>query len=114
MKDGCLKGRFLAFLAIVGCLGISLQNAEQPSSTEGVRGAFHCVETSLAAAPTSPTESAGEVPSCEDNSSPDCVFVAGGLPLTELPEERHLLAASRTALAEGFPAEIDHPPMASS
>ena len=114
MIDRSLRRRFLVFLAIVGCLGVSLQTAERSSLTEAATDTFRCLETSLTAVPTSTTENAGEVPADEGYSAPDCVFVAGGLPLTELPEERRLLAASRTALAEGFPAEIDHPPMASS
>ena len=114
MIDGCLKGRFLVFLVLVGCLGVTLQNAGRSSSTEATWEPFRCVQTSLAGAPTSPTEAAGEAPSCDNDSSADSVFVAHGLFDTVLPQERRLLAACCTALPEGFPAEIDRPPIASA
>ncbi len=110
MIDGSVRQRFLVFLAVVGCLGVSLQTVKQPSCTEPITGALRFAGTSLTAGPASPSETEGEMPSSEKDSSVDWAVVVHAPPAAALPRERRLLAADRTACPEGFPAEIERPP----
>ena len=112
MIDRSLRRQFLIFLAIVTCLSISLQSTGNLYFTEATTGTLWCVEASLVTACTLSTDTAGEGPCCDEYSSAESLFLVPGLPGTALSQRRGIRPTTPTSLAEGFPAEIYRPPIA--
>jgi hypothetical protein len=114
MIDRSLRQQFLILLAIMACLGMSLQTAGHLSFSEATTGTLRCVEASLVTAATLPTDTAGEGPCCDEYSSAEPLFLVPGLPGTTMAQQRRILPTDRTSLAEGFPTEIYRPPIATA
>ena len=112
MIDRFVWQQSLVLLATVACLSISLQTAGHLSFSEATTGTLRCVEASLVTASTLPTETEGEAPCCDEYSSAESLFLVPGLPGTALPQQRRIPLTARTSLAEGCPAEIYRPPIA--
>lgn len=112
MSDRSLRRQFAVFLALVGCLSLSLQAEGRLSLTEPTTGTLRCLEASWVAASTFPTDTAGEGTCPDMGSSVESLFLLPDLPVTPLSQHRRVLTAAPKSLAEGFPAEIYRPPMA--
>ena len=112
MIDRSVRQQFLVFLATAACLSMSLQTPGALSFTQATTGTLRCVEASLVTASTSPIETEGEAP-CSDEFSPaESLFLIPGLPGTALSQQRRIPLTARTSLAEGCPAEVYRPPIA--
>ena len=114
MIDRSIRRLFLVFLAIVACLSMGLHPAGDLSFSEATTGTLRCVEASLVTASTLPTNTADEAPCCQEHSSAESLFLAPGLPGTGFSQQRRILPTARTSLAEGCPAEIYRPPIATA
>jgi hypothetical protein len=112
MIDRSLRNLFAVFLAIMACLGASLQTAGPLSSMEPTMGTLRCVEASLVTASTLPTDTPGEGPCCGESSPAESICLVPGLPGAALSQQRRILSMARTSPAEGCPAEIYRPPIA--
>ena len=112
MIDRSLRRQFLVFLAIVACLSMSLQTAGPLPFTEPTTGTLRCVEASFVTASTLPTDTAGEGPCCDEYSPAESLFLIPGLPGAALSQQRRIPPTARRSIAEGCPAEIYRPPIA--
>jgi len=112
MIDRSVRQQFLVFLATVACLSMSLQTPGTLSFTQATTGTLRCVEASLVTASTSPTETEGEAPCCDEYSPAESLFLIPGLPGTALSQQRRILRTVHISLSEGFPAEVYRPPIA--
>jgi len=112
MIDRSLRQQFLILLAIMACLGMSLQTAGHLYVSEAPTGTLRCVGASFVAAATLSTDTAGEGPCCDEYSSAEPLSLVPGLPGTTMSQQRRILPTARTSLAEGFPTEIYRPPFA--
>ena len=112
MIDRSVRQQFLVLLATVACLSMSLQTAGHLSFSEATTGTLRCVEASLVTASTLPTDTEGEAPCCDEYSPAESLFLIPGLPGTALSQQRRIPLTARTSLAEGCPAEIYRPPIA--
>ena len=112
MIDCSVRQQLLVFMATVACFSMSLQTAGHLSFSEATTGTPRCVEASLVTASTSPTETEGEAPCSDEYSPAKSLFLIPGLPGTALSQQRRIPLTARTSLAEGCPAEIYRPPIA--
>ncbi len=112
MNNRSLRQPYLVFLAVAACLSMSLQTAGHVFFTEAPSGALRCVEAFWVTASMLQTDTAGEGASWNEHSSGESLFLVPGPAGTALTQQRRILAAARTPLAEGCAAEIDRPPIA--
>ena len=114
MIDRSLKRQLLVFLAIVACLSMSIQNTGHLPLTETTTSTLQRVEASLVAASPLPTDTAGEGPCFDEYLSAESLSLVPGLPGTALRQQSRILRTVHTPLAEGFPAEVYRPPIATT
>ena len=112
MIDRSVRQQLLVFMATVACLSMSLQTAGHLSFSEATTGTLRCVEASLVTASTLPTDTEGEAPCCDEYSPAKSLFLMPGLSGAALSQQHRIALTVRTSLAEGCPAEIYRPPIA--
>ena len=113
MIDRSLRRRFAAFLILVGCLGLSLQAEGSLSLMKPIPGTLRCVEASWVTLSAFPADTAGEGTCSDERSSYESLFLLPGPAETSLSQHGSVPAVTPASPAEGFSAEIDHPPIAS-
>jgi hypothetical protein len=112
MTHRTLARRVLFFPAVMLCLSAILQLTVHSIFPAPTSDALGSQEASWVGGSAFPMHPAGqEEPGLGDCPSFDPLSLAPGLPGTPCSEQRRSLAADRATLAQGFPAEIFHPPI---
>lgn len=111
MTHRTLARRVLFFPAVMVCLSAILLLTVHSSFPAPPADALGRAEASWVGGSACPTHAADPEPGRTVCPSSDSLCLAPGLPGTPWSQQRRILAADRTPLAQGFPAEIFHPPV---